>query len=97
MKLDLKLLAAHLSRAGEGPAVPSDNINDYLLNKILIPNMNGDMLRLRDIDFEAFDVEDVDALADYYDRLRRQSYVLGQWAQAMGDVPPVAANSRAYC
>lgn len=97
MKLDLKLLAAHLSRAEEGPAVPSDGVNDYLLNKILVPSMNGDTLRLRDIDFEAFDVEDVEALANYYDRLHRQSCILAQWAQAVDSVSPAAANFRAFC
>ena len=45
MKLDLNLLSMRFSQAENEPPVPTDGVNEYLLEKILLPCMNGDTIR----------------------------------------------------
>ena len=64
MKLYLKLLSMRFSQAKDEPLVPADGVSEYLLQKILLLCMGGAAIRLRDIDYGAFDVEDVDRLEE---------------------------------
>lgn len=97
MKLDLKLLATRFSQTKDGPPVSEDGISRYLLEQVLRPNLEGNFLRLGDIDFDAFDADDVPALEDYYDRLYQANQDLSQFAQTVGRVPPVPGTGRAFC
>ena len=97
MKLNLKLLATRLSQAKDEPPVPDDGVNRYLLEQVLRPNLAGNLLHLGDIDFDAFDADDVPALEDYYDRLCQASRDLSQFAQTVTRVSPAAGAVRAFC
>lgn len=97
MKLNLKLLATRLFQAEDEPPVPDDGINRYLLERVLRPNLAGNLLRLGDIDFNAFDADDVPALEDYYDRLYQANQDLSQFAQTVDRVPPASGAARAFC
>lgn len=97
MKLDLTLLSMRFSQAKEEPSVPTDGVNPYLLEKILLPCMNGESVLLRDIDYEAFEVEDIDSLEDYYDELSRAGSQLGQLAETVRKCPPEARKVRLFC
>lgn len=97
MRLNLKLLAARFFQAKDEPPVPDDGVNRYLLEQVLRPNLAGNLLHLGDIDFDAFDADDVPALEDYYDRLYQASQDLSQFAQTVGRVPPVPGTGRAFC
>ena len=76
MKLDLKLLSMRFSQTKDEPPAPTDGVNPYLLEKILLPCMNGESILLRDIDYSAFDVEDIKPLAEYHDELAQARYKL---------------------
>ena len=41
MKLDLKLLSMRFSQAKDEQPVSTEGVNSYLLEKILLPYMNG--------------------------------------------------------
>lgn len=97
MKLNLKLLATRFSQTKDGPPVSEDGVNRYLLENVLRPNLEGELLRLGDIDFDAFDADDVPALEDYYDRLYQANQDLSQFAQTMDRVPPASGAVRAFC
>lgn len=97
MKLNLKLLATRFSQTKDGPPVSEDGVNRYLLEQVLRPNLKGGLLRLGDIDFDAFDADDVPALEDYYDRLYKASQDLSQFAQTLNRVPPAPKAARAFC
>ena len=73
MKLDMKLLSTRFSQAKDEPPVPTNGVNKYLLEKILLPNMSNESVYLRDIDFDAFDMADVSVLEQYYEDLSRAS------------------------
>ena len=93
MKLNLKLLAARFSQAKEEPPASEEGVNRYLLEQVLRPNLAGKLLRLGDIDFDAFDADDVPALV----KLNKASRDLSQFAQTVVRVPPVAKAGRSFC
>lgn len=97
MKLNLKLLATRFSQAEDEPPVSEDGVNRYLLEHILRPNLEGNGLYLGDIDFEAFEADDVPALEDYHDRLFAASQTLSRFAETVGRVPPAPRETRAFC
>lgn len=97
MKLDLKLLSMRFSQTKDEPPAPTDGVNPYLLEKILLPCMNGESILLRDIDYSAFDVEDIEPLAEYHDELARARYKLEQLTKTVQNLPPAAKKSRAFC
>lgn len=97
MKLDLTLLSMRFSQTEDEPPVSTDGINPYLLEKILLPCMNGESVLLRNIDYEAFEVEDIDSLEDYYDELSRAGSQLGQVTEAVRKYPPEARKIRLFC
>ena len=82
MKLNLKLLAIRFFQAKDGPLVSEDGVNRYLLG---------------DIDFDAFEAEDVPALEAYYERLYKTSQDLSQFAQTLSRVPPAPKTVRSFC
>ena len=97
MKLDLKLLSMRFSQTKDEPPAPTDGVNPYLLEKILLPCMNGESILLRDIDYSAFDVEDIEPLAEYHDELAQARYKLEQLTKTVRNLPPAAKKSRAFC
>lgn len=97
MKLNLKLLATRFSQAKDELFVSDDGVNRYLLEQVLRPNLNGESLYLGDIDFDAFDGEDVSELEDYYDRLELAARALRQFAQTVDRIPPAPDKARTFC
>ena len=97
MKLNLKLLATRFFQAEDVPSVSEDGVNRYLLEHILCPNLKGNGLYLGDINFGAFDAEDVPVLEDYHDSLIEASRALSQFAGTVDRVPPVPRETRAFC
>ena len=97
MKLDLKLLSRRFSQMKNEPPVPTEGINSYLLEKILLPCMNNGTIYLRDIDYDAFDIEDIDFLERYYDDLSRAGGKLHQFIDTVQNLPPEAQKARMFC
>ena len=77
--------------------IADGGVNRYLLEQVLRPNLEGELLRLGDIDFGAFDADDVPALEDYYDRLYQAAQDLSQFAQTLSRVPPTPRTVRSFC
>ena len=97
MRLDLKLLSMRFSQKKEEPPVSQEGLDPYLLEKILMPALDGTDIYLRDIDFTAFDVEDVSKLEDYYNRLYEAGQGLDQFVQTVAQTQPVASRIRSFC
>ncbi len=97
MKLDLKLLSMRFSQMKNEPPVSTGGVNPYLLEKILLPCMNGGTVYLRDIDYHAFDMEDIDLLEKYYNDLSRAGGRLQQLTDTVRNVLPEARKGRIFC
>ena len=79
------------------PPVPQDGINTYLLEKVLMPALDSKDIYLKDIDFTAFDVDDIDKLEDYYDQLYSTGRGLDQFIQTVAQTLPSASSVRSFC
>ena len=97
MKLDLKQLAVHLSRLEQEDRIPRDRVNSYLLDKILIPCMNGECIQLQDINFDAFELEEVEDLFTVYSGLERGVHAAQCLRRAAGELAPEAIHTRTFC
>ena len=97
MKLDLKLLSIRFSQAKDEPPVPTEGVNAYLLERLLLPCMNGGAVHPKDIDYEAFDMDDVNALEDYYTELWKAGGKLRQLTETVQKLPPEAQKVRMFC
>ena len=97
MKVDLKLLSMRFSQMKDELPVSIEGVNKYLLEKILRPCLNGGAVFLRDIDYEAFDVDDIDQLENYYYNLTKASGKLRQFTEVIGNLPAEAQKARTFC
>lgn len=97
MKLDLNLLSIRFSQAKDEQAVSTDGVNKYLLEEILLPCMNDKAVYLQDIDFEAFDTEDINVLQEYYDKLYKEGGKLRQLTETVRNLSPEAQKARMFC
>ena len=97
MRLDLELLSIRFSQKKEEPPVPQDGLNAYLLENILTPARDSKDIYLKDIDFTAFDVDDIDELEDYYNQLYSRGQGLDQFIQTVAQTLPSASSVRSFC
>lgn len=97
MRLDLKLLSKRFYQKKEEPPIPQEGLNRYLLKEILTPVLHRTDIYLQDIDFTAFDVDDVDALENYYGQLYNAGRRLEQFIQTAAQTAPVAGSTRSFC
>lgn len=97
MKLDLKLLATRFFQAEDEPLAPEDGVNRYLLEQVLRPAMEGKTLYLRDIDFSAFELDDIEALGLYYDSLMNAARNLNRFSVPVSQSSPAPGNARVFC
>lgn len=97
MRLDLKLLSMRFSQKKEEPPISQEGLNAYLLENVLMPALDRTDIYLRDIDFTAFDAEDVSELEDYYSQLYEVGQSLEQFVQTVARTQPVASRIRSFC
>lgn len=97
MRLDLELLSIRFSQKKEEPPVPQDGLNAYLLENILTPALDSKDIYLKDVDFTAFDVDDIDKLEDYYNQLYSRGQGLDQFIQTVAQILPSASSVRSFC
>lgn len=97
MRLDLKLLSMRFSQKKEEPPISQEGLNAYLLENVLMPALDRTDIYLRDIDFTAFDVEDVNELENYYTSLYHEGQGLEQFVQTVARTQPVASRIRSFC
>ena len=59
--------------------------------------MRGETVRLRDVDCEQFECEDIQWVSGYCDSLVMQSRKLEQVVGAVASIDPTACKARRYC
>lgn len=96
MKLNLKKFCVLLAQA-EDLTDLGENVNRYLLDHVLTPTLNGDNVRIGDIDFSRFDEEDIENLAGYYEGLCEIQRDAARLRAKIREIPPTAGKVRAFC
>lgn len=97
MKLDLNLLATRLIEEKEGSVLPQNSCNEYLMANVFLPLLQGEIVPLGSIDYDAFDEEDIGRLAEYNDLVYRLARTLEQVTEKMADTKPIARPVRQFC
>lgn len=97
MKLDLDLLVTRLILEQAGTVLPPADCGEYLLSHVFLPLLQGETVPLRAIDYGAFDEADISALAEYNDAVYRIAQALGQTAERIGAIAPIARSARQFC
>ena len=97
MKIDLKELARSLAEAEETPTFRFPEVSDYVLKHIYEPLSNEEPVLFAELDFDAFDESDLNALVEWinaqcstYNRLCNLN---GYFSKAV----PVSVTARAFC
>ena len=97
LELDLDLLSRNLVKAADEPAAPVEDVSPYLLEHVLNRALNGEPVSVADIDFDAFEDDDVEMLEDHYDKLVDAGRDIRQFAVNLIKTTPVASAVRAFC
>lgn len=97
MKLDLDLLVTRLIEEKEGPVLPPNHCNEYLMTHVFLPLLRGDPVPFGAIDYDAFDETDIWGLAEYNESVYRLIRALEQVTEKMADIKPIAHPVRQFC
>lgn len=97
MKLDLKLLSARFFQAEDGPPVPTEGVNPYLLEHVLHPYMREEPVRYGEIDYDAFEDDELRCFSNYCEELYSAAYKLNQFSKTVASACPEARRQRAFC
>ena len=97
MQLDLNKLFQTLRTIQEEEMLDASEVNPYLLNKVLKPLLDGKELCYGDIDFSAFERDDLRVLSDYCDRRSNLSSQLQKLTEVLIGGKPAACKGRAFC
>lgn len=97
MKINSKALCEAFQYAAAEETVPAESVSGYLLEQVLRPTLRGNPPRLRDIDYDAFDEEDIDELIPFYEEMQIVSEELQKFLTAVASVAPVPCHSRHFC
>ncbi len=96
--LDIAALAEELRQTAETLVDQKDReeVNPYLLETILPMLERGDHPRLRDIDFEQFELYDPPGLVGYLRECGQREYQLTQLNKPLCGLSPVCVKKRAF-
>lgn len=97
MKMDRKALCHKLKAAKEAETVPKANVNAYLLEKVLSPTLMGKAPRLNEINYDQFEEEDIEELADYCEQLEITSGKLSRFVGAVAFFDAIPCRTRQFC
>ena len=97
MVIDLKRLAGALRNAGAGETVPYNDTEPYLIEEVYEIYRAGGMLKISDLDYSRFELDDLGELHDYFNRFQGASYTLEQFEKPFRSAAATARGARAFC
>ena len=97
MQFDVSLLSKNLLSAKGERTVPTDEVNAYLLEKVIWPLRRGEKLRYGQVDFSAFDIDDLRVAADYTEKCDRVSGGLETLMESIILADAMPCRKRAFC
>lgn len=96
--LDLERLACNLGEVEETCVLRAEweNLNPYLRGHLLPRLERGDWPALQEIDFDAFDAEDPDALLEYFSLRENYQARLARVHRELNCLAPVCVKTRVF-
>lgn len=96
MNIDLGRLQRNLHEAKSEETVPHDDVNPYLFS-LLQRLLAGEDVTYGEIDFSAFEADDLRVLSHYCHERDGLSYRLRQLTESMGKARAFSCKARAFC
>ena len=97
MHIEASGLVAALKEAPEAQVLPRQMVSDYMVEHIYIPLRRGMPLLFEELDFDAFDEDDVRALENWLSQLDELTHKLDTLAEIFHAAGPVSRPGRAFC
>ena len=97
MKIDLSKLLKGLEALPHTPAPKPKKVSPYVLTHILKPLTAGKPVSFADLNFEAFDEDDLDSLYDMLSELEDRTDRLDRLRSTFYRAEPKAAVQRKFC
>ena len=97
MDIDLNRLTTRLHSALPEDTVPKGETNPYLIAAIIEPYLSGRKVKYGDIDFSAFELDDLRRAAGYCDDIDRTSSVLRGLVDRVSASEAAACKVRSFC
>lgn len=97
MKINLSMLVKELTALPHTPSPKPKNVPLYVLTHILKPLRAGKSVSFADLNFEAFDEDDLDSLYDMLSELEDRTDRLNRLRSIFYCAKPDAAVQRKFC
>lgn len=97
MKVDLQRFCTLLRETQEDEYLDSSGVSPYLMDHLFHPYMAGEDIPLNSLDYDAFDLNDLDQLFDFLGDLSTVYNVLCGKAENLRKATPAARPTRAFC
>ena len=97
MQVDLNALRRKLKEAMPEDTVDASEVNPYLLNEVFRPLLAGTDLCYGDINFDAFEADDLRMVAHYCGTRNQIIYGLQEMVGRIAKAFPAACSIRAFC
>ena len=96
-EINLKLLVSALNEAKEETTFPACNVSEYVMEHIYKPLLRGERVAFSDLDFSAFDDDDLQALEHWLEEQDHRHSRLANLNLVFCEAVPVSAAARAFC
>ncbi len=97
MIADLKRFCALIKEVKEDEHLDTNGLSPYLMANLFHPFMAGQDIRLDSLDYDAFDLSDLDRLNNYLGDLETVYDALHSKTEMLRKSPPSARPLRAFC
>jgi hypothetical protein len=97
MTADLKRFCVLLRKTEEDEYLDTSGLSPYLMQNLFHPYMEGRDIPLNSLDYDAFDLGDLDRLHEYLGDLETVYGALHGKTENLRKSPPAARPQRAFC
>jgi hypothetical protein len=97
MTIVLKTFCEKLGEAAPGKETDASIVPEYLMNSLFWPYMRGENPRLDSLDYDAFELSDLDRLMEYIGDLQGFHRKAGRITGNLEKSIPLARASRSFC
>ena len=96
-KINLMALQSILRELPQEDAVPTDGVNQYLMEHVIEALINGKKVCYGDLDYSRFDDIDLRRASGYCEELRKMEWQLGELCLRIGNTDACPSKRRGYC
>ena len=97
MTANLNELRSRLYLVKNEKCVDDTGVEPYLIEHLLYPVLNGEAIMLNSLDYDAFDLNDIERLDEYVSDLMDVHYKVSQIPERLQKAVPLAHTIRRFC